>query len=112
VLSREALFVGKADLYPGCVFVVGYDTAERLVDPHYYGGEAGRDAALAHIRARGCRFLVAGRLDEGVFRTLRDIAIPEGAHDLFTELPEADFRVDLSSTMIREQLAAQDRSAA
>jgi len=112
VLSREALFVGKADLYPGCVFVVGYDTAERLVDPHYYGGEAGRDAALAHIRARGCRFLVAGRLDEGVFRTLRDITIPEGAHDLFTELPEADFRVDLSSTMIREQLAAQDRSAA
>jgi len=55
---------------------------------------------------------VAGRLDEGVFRTLRDLAIPESARDLFTELPEADFRVDLSSTMIREQLAAQDRSTA
>ena len=104
VLSREALFVGKANLYPGCVFVVGYDTAERLVDPHYYEGEAGRDAALAHIRAQGCRFLVAGRLDEGVFRTLRDIAIPEGARDLFIELPEAEFRVDLSSSAIRAQI--------
>ncbi len=109
VLSREALFVGKADLYPGCVFVVGYDTAERLVDPRYYSGEAGCDAALAHIRARGCRFLVAGRLDEGVFRTLRDIAIPEGARDLFTELPEAAFRVDLSSSAIRAQIDQTQR---
>jgi hypothetical protein len=104
VLSREALFVGKSNLYPGCVFVIGYDTAERLVDPRYYGGEARRDAALAHIRAQGCHFLVAGRLDEGVFRTLRDIAIPAGARDLFTELPEAAFRVDLSSSAIRAQI--------
>lgn len=107
VLSREPLFVGKADLYPGCVFVVGYDTAERLVEPRYYGGEAGRDAALAHIRAQGCRFLVAGRLDEGVFRTLRDIPVPASARDLFLELPESAFRVDLSSTAIRAQMAGE-----
>ena len=105
VLSREPLFVGKANLYPGCVFVVGHDTAERLVEPRYYGGDAGRDAALAHIRAQGCRFLVAGRLDEGVFRTLRDIPMPPHASDLFIELPESYFRVDLSSTAIRAQLA-------
>jgi hypothetical protein len=106
VLSRAALFVDKADLYPGSVFAIGYDTAVRLVDPHYYGDSAAnRDAALAHIRDRGCRFLVAGRAVDGVFRTLRDIAIPPGFAELFGELPEASFRVDLSSTAIRARLA-------
>lgn len=106
VLSREPLFVGKAALYPGSVFVVGHDTAERIVEPRYYGGEAARDAALARIRAEGCRFLVAGRLDDGVFRTLRDIAVPPGFGGLFIELPEAAFRVDLSSTEIRARQGA------
>ena len=101
VLTRAPLFRDKATLFPGCVFVVGYDTAARLVDPRYYGDEAGRDAALADIRAAGCRFLVAGRAVGGVFRTLSDIAIPERFRDLFSELPESVFRLDLSSTAIR-----------
>jgi hypothetical protein len=105
VLSRAALFVDKAALVPGCVFVLGYDTAARLVDPRYYGGEAGRDAALASIRAQGCRFLVAGRVQDGVFHTLDEIAIPAGARDLFIGLPERAFRVDLSSSAIRAQQA-------
>ena len=101
VLSREPLFVGKAALFPGCVFAIGSDTAERLVDPRYYGGLTGRDAALDSIRANGCRFLVAGRVEDGVFRTLADIAIPTDFRDLFVELPERAFRLDLSSTEIR-----------
>jgi hypothetical protein len=100
-LSRAALFVDKAALFPGCVFVLGYDTAARLVDPRYYGGEAARNAALASIRSQGCRFLVAGRVQDGAFHTLNEIAIPEGARDLFIELPEQAFRVDLSSSAIR-----------
>jgi hypothetical protein len=106
VLSREALFVDKAGLYPGCVFVIGYDTAVRLVDPRYYGGEGARDTALATIRAEGCRFLVAGRAQDGAFRTLDDIAIPQHARDLFIALPEQNFRVDLSSSEIRARLNA------
>ncbi|HEU5099434.1 MAG TPA: hypothetical protein VFU22_10465 [Roseiflexaceae bacterium] len=105
VLSRAALFVDKAALFPGCVFVLGYDTAARLVDPRYYGGEAARDQALAFIRAQGCRFLVAGRVQDGVFHTLDEIAIPAGARDLFSGLPEQAFRVDLSSTEIRAKQA-------
>jgi hypothetical protein len=103
VLSRVALFVDKAALFPGCVFVLGYDTAARLVDPRYYGGEQARDAALASIRAHDCRFLVAGRVQDGVFHTLDEIAIPEHARDLFLTLPEQAFRVDLSSSAIRAQ---------
>lgn len=104
-LTRAPLFREKAALFPGCVFVLGYDTAMRLVDPRYYGGEAQRADALAAIRAAGCRFLVAGRLVDGVYRTLADIAIPPDARDLFVELPESAFRVDLSSTAIRAALA-------
>src|SRR5204863_5252995 len=88
VLSRAALFVEKAKLFPGCIFVLGYDTAARLVDPRYYGGESARDAALEAIRAQGCRFLVAGRVQDGAFRTLGHIAIPADARDMFIELPE------------------------
>jgi hypothetical protein len=101
VLSRAALFVEKAALFPGCVFVLGYDTAARLVDPRYYGGEPARDAALAAIRAHGCRFLVAGRVQDGAFHMLDEIAIPADARDLFLGLPEQAFRVDLSSSAIR-----------
>jgi hypothetical protein len=105
VLSHAALFVDKAALVPGCVFVLGYDTAVRLVDPRYYGGEAGRDAALAFIRAQGCRFMVAGRVEDGAFHTLDEIAIPPAARDMFIGLPEQAFRVDLSSSAIRAHLA-------
>jgi hypothetical protein len=101
VLSRAALFVEKAALFPGCVFVLGYDTAARLVDPRYYGGAPARDAALSAIRAHGCRFLVAGRAQDGAFYTLDEIAIPADARDLFVGLPEQAFRVDLSSSAIR-----------
>jgi hypothetical protein len=103
VLSAEPLFVEKARLFPGCVFVVGYDTAVRMVNPRYYGGEAGMHTALSAIRGTGCRFLVAGRVQQGRFHTLYDIALPPGFDDLFLSLPEEEFRVDISSTELREQ---------
>ncbi len=103
LLSAEPLFVGKAALYPGCVFVVGHDTAARLVAPRYYGdSEAQMVAALHQVRAAGCHFLVAGRLAaDGRFHTLADVPVPPALRDLFVELPAAHFRVDLSSTALR-----------
>jgi len=59
-------------------------------------------AALVAVRTAGCRFLVAGRRLQGRFRTASDLSIPAGFTDLFEELPEADFRVDTSSTEARE----------
>lgn len=103
VLGHAPLFVDKADRYPGCTFVIGYDTAVRLVDQRYYGDEAGRDAALAHIRDRGCRFLVAGRVQNGEFCSLADVSVPVGFADLFLPLPEQVFRADVSSSAIRKQ---------
>jgi hypothetical protein len=103
-LSREPLYRDKARLYPGSVFVLGYDTAERTVNPAYYHGDrAEMHAALAAVREAGCRFLVAGRLVDGIFRTLADLSIPPGFDDLFAGLPEEAFRLDISSTELRQR---------
>jgi hypothetical protein len=103
LLTREPLFVSKAALFPGCVFIVGYDTAIRLITPRYYGGEEGMHRALEQIRAAGCRFLVAGRKQDEEFRTLAQVAIPPEFLDLFDELPASEFRVDISSTELRQR---------
>lgn len=101
-LTRAPLFEDKARLLPGSVFVVGVDTAERVVDPRFYGGDPARMlGSLGRIRERGCRFLVAGRAADGRFRTLAHLAIPDGFRDLFEALDEDEFRVDVSSTQIR-----------
>ncbi|MCE2463541.1 MAG: CinA family protein [Dehalococcoidia bacterium] len=102
VLTRASRFYEKASLLPGCTFVIGWDTAIRLVDTGYYGDDEGTMlSALSSIRTAGCRFLVAGRMQGGVFRTLADVAVPPGFDDLFEAIPESRFRADVSSTELR-----------
>ena len=60
-LTRAALYADKAALFPGAVFVVGADTAERVLQPRFYGGERQMTEAVTAIGAAGCRFLVAAR---------------------------------------------------
>jgi len=106
VLTRAETFRKKANLFPGSTFVIGWDTAVRLVAPRYYGGESvAMLTALAEIWALGCRFLVAGRRDGETFRTLDDVPVPQGFHPLFQAIPESEFRADISSTALREQAA-------
>jgi nicotinamide mononucleotide (NMN) deamidase PncC len=109
-LTRAPTFAEKAELFPGVVFAVGADTAVRIVQPRYYGDSEERMiAALAAIRERRCRFLVAGRRGaDGRFQTLADIALPAAAVGLFEAIPESAFHLDISSTQLR---AAQARSA-
>ena len=104
VVTRAPVFHGKAALLPGCTFVIGWDTAVRLVDPRYYGGnESAMIAALQNIRSASCRFLVAGRESDGLFRTVDNIPIPSGFIDMFTGIPESAFRQDLSSSELRSR---------
>lgn len=102
-VTRAPTFYEKALLFPGAVFVVGADTAARIVAPRYYGeSEAQRDAALAYLQAQGCRFLVAGRRDcSGRFLCLDDIPLPSAQAGLFLGLPREAFDVPLSSTELR-----------
>ncbi len=107
-LTRAPTFLEKSRLFPGTTFVIGADTAERLIAPKYYGDDEARmHAALDEIAGAGCRFLVAVRVDaSGRLHTLRDIAMPDRYATMFREIPEDRFRLDISSTQIRAGLAS------
>jgi hypothetical protein len=107
-LTRAPTFLAKALLFPNTVFVVGADTAARIVAPRYYQDSPERmDEALATVRRQGCRFLVAGRADaQGGFTELEHLPLPEGHRDLFAPIGGELFRVDLSSTELRGERSA------
>jgi len=102
-LTRAPTFLEKSRLFPKTTFVIGADTAERLIAPKYYGDDEVRmHVALEEIANSGCRFLVAVRIDAaGRVHTLKDIPVPRRYADLFTEIPEQRFRFDTSSSEIR-----------
>lgn len=102
-LTRAPTFLEKSRLFPKATFVIGADTAERLVAPKYYGDDEARMLdALDEIANSGGSFLVAVRIDAAArVRTLRDIPVPRRYTDLFSEIPEHRFRVDTSSSAIR-----------
>ena len=102
-LTRAPTFVEKSRLFPGTTFVIGADTAERLVALKYYGDDEVRmHVALEEIANSGCGFLVAVRIDaSGRVRGLSDIPVPRRYADLFSEIPEHRFRLDTSSSEIR-----------
>jgi hypothetical protein len=92
VLTKAPLFRDKADLFPACTFLLGYDTAIRLVDPKFYGNsDTARDDALSHLATRGCHILVAGRVQDDAFKTLADVEVPAPFTNLF----------DISATSLR-----------
>ncbi len=108
LLTDAALFVDKARLFPGCWFVVGIDTAERILDLKYYGQDLRkRDQSLRSLRSANVKFLVAGRVDlerePVVFRSISQLAVNHDYSEMFVELPESRFRADISSRVIRKQ---------
>jgi len=102
-LTNAPTFADKAALFPGATFVVGADTAVRIVSPRFYGGDVSKmSAALGRIRDLGCRFLVAGRVEaQGRFLGCEALALPAEWCDLFAGIPESAFRRDVSSTQLR-----------
>ena len=55
--AQASLFTDKARLFPRSAFVIGYDTAVRLVAPRYYareGGQPGEDTVEMLLEARPC----------------------------------------------------------
>jgi hypothetical protein len=104
-LTRAPRFVDKAALFPGATFVVGADTALRLVAPCYYEDDEQKlRQALDLFRQQDCRFLVASRVDAaGRCLGLDDCTIPATFRDLFRAIPSDVFRMDISSTWVRER---------
>eukprot|EP00466_Bigelowiella_natans_P002929 jgi/Bigna1/86574/estExt_fgenesh1_pg.C_110250 len=103
VLSTSSLFSEKAKLFPGCWFVVGADTAIRIVDPKYYGNsKLAMYTAIMRLYDAGIRFVVGARVtSSGSLQTMATIKeavkaldpeIWEGLSKCFIEIPESEFR--------------------
>ena len=116
VVTRTPRFVDKRRLFPNCCFVVGYDTAVRILDARFYDNCVDTMySGLEQLRANGNRFLVAGRThrscddEEMTFRSLEHLAIPPSFCNLFVDIPESVFRVDVSSTQLRKRVQQPSR---
>jgi hypothetical protein len=105
-LSAAPLFVDKARLFPGTTFVIGYDTAARILDPRFYQeNQQGMRTSLEAVDSLSCSFLVAGRLTDSRFQSISDLPVPAEFLDLFEAIPEDRFREDVSSSGIRDATA-------
>jgi nicotinic acid mononucleotide adenylyltransferase len=102
-LTRAPRFLDKVVLFPNATFIVGADTAARLVSPRYYENDAAALwRAMDELASRGARFLVAARSRaDGQLETLADLPLPSGYERMFVEIPPAKFRLDVSSTRLR-----------
>ncbi|MEC9450857.1 MAG: hypothetical protein VYB79_00465, partial [Chloroflexota bacterium] len=78
-----------------------YDTAVRIVDKKYY--KRAMHKSFLNIYKNECSFLVTGRKIDGKYKGLGDIKIAD-YEELFSIIPEENFRLDVSSTELRKRL--------
>ncbi len=112
LLTTAPTFAEKARLFPRATFVVGADTIRRIGEPRYYGNQvAVMVRAIEAIAVAGCRFLVFGRVNSsGSFATVDRLQLPAALAALCDEVPEAEYRRDVSSTELRrnDRVSADD----
>lgn len=105
IITNQPYFYKKAELLPDSTFIIGADTAARLINPKYYDNNYERMLeVLLGVKQLGCNFLVGGRIVDGTFKVLSDFDVPEQLRDMFLSIPEGLFRMDISSTEIRAKL--------
>jgi len=103
ILTCAPLFAEKSTIFKNSTFIIGGDTALRVMDPKYYDNNVqNMYTSLQKIKDNKCNFLVAGRLQNSGFNTVLDVVIPEAFTSMFNGIPESQFRMDLSSTELRK----------
>jgi len=108
-VTNTPMFLQKCQLFPGVTFVVGADTAARLLDARFYDdNEFALHQALSTIGEWRCRFLVAARMHKGRLLRLEDLAVPHPHRRLFDSISPDLFRLDLSSTILRNSQSADE----
>lgn len=106
VFTHAAKFTEKSALFPGATFVVGMDTLVRIDDAKYYGGsDTEKSAAIDGFARAQHQFLVFGRSFNGHFQQLDQAEISPALRALCLEVPESEFRHDISSSEIRGSLS-------
>jgi len=132
ILTNAPLFSQKtsilSEIIPGdpssgsnrkLTFVLGTDTFVRIINPKYYeNSEDNMVAALTAMKERGVHFIVGGRLEQGIqgerpkFVSGEEelLSLPSNVQDIFTILKEEDFRVDVSSTELRNKIEKESKN--
>ncbi len=101
-VSQASTFVEKSELLPDTTFIVGADTAERILDCRFYENSIQRRSeAFSSIDGNQCRFLVAARLHREQLLTLDHLDVPAEHAHLFAQIPADVFRMDVSSSDLR-----------
>ncbi len=100
IVTKSSKFLDKAILFPNSYFIVGYDTALRILDESYLGINESLDNLFTVIKKKGCKFIVAGRTDVTgpKFDNLNLKNIHIKYRNLFQIIEEKNFRADISST--------------
>jgi len=110
-LTWAATFLEKIALFPGSTFVLGADTYLRLADPRYYGGSAEAAAAAVHTIAAQTRGLIVfGRVRDGEFADAAKLDVPQPLRDIAYFVSQREFRMDVSSTALRQEHLPCDAS--
>lgn len=107
VVTKAVTFLAKAKLLPNSTFIMGYDTAARLVAPKYYQTEAFMRQSLQELQALGSHFLVACRYQDNQLKTLADISIDPEFQAMFQAISPQLFCENISSTQLRTLLNPQ-----
>ena len=101
VITEASLFPEKASLFPGCVFVIGGDTFERLWDEKYYDRLGGVMDAFRLIEDNDCSFLVvARRVGRHIAKFDKEL-VPLEFLFMFKEVNEYEYTGSMSSSGIR-----------
>jgi len=102
-LTRAEHFTEKVVLFPQSTFVLGADTFMRLWDPCYYDGSTSKmSEAIAFIAEQISGFIVFGREYKGSFCDPQSLSSPSSLLNKCRFVPEAEFRTDISSTVLRK----------
>lgn len=102
-LTTAATFIEKAQLSPNTVFAVGADTIDRIARSKYYGSSTIlRDQAMGRLADTGAKFLVFGRRLGDRFGEIKSLDLPPALRVLCEGVSEDEFRVDISSSEIRQ----------
>jgi len=131
VLTRAPLFSQKLACLQDCImersdgtdgkisFVIGADTLARLLNPKYYNDD--KDQMIdALLSMKGAHFFAGGRVEQkkdspgsAQFITgMEELSgLPQKLKEKFTIIEEQEFRVDISSTEIRQKEAERMAAA-
>ena len=104
-LTNTATFTEKSRLFPNSIFAVGIDTIKRIGEARFYNNDlALMNEAFKELVSNDTKFLVFGRLQNNQFESMEDLSLPGDLRSLCESVPEEIFRLDLSSTQLRQKI--------